>query len=57
MAGGVINRHLLISRAQGLVRANNADLLKEFDVTLDLSEGWATDERLGKMKEKRLVRK
>ena len=41
MAGGVINRHQLISIATGVVRANNRNLLKEYGGDLVLTDKWA----------------
>ena len=41
LAGGVINRRQLICIANGVVKANNPNLLKEFGGPLELSEKWA----------------
>ena len=41
MAGGVINRKLILNIAKGVVKANNPSCLKEFGGTLDLTDRWA----------------
>ena len=41
MSGGVINRQQLINIRNGVIRANNPEVLKEFGGTIELTEGWA----------------
>ena len=36
-AGGVINRRQIVSIAKGIVRANNPNILKDFDDTVELT--------------------
>ena len=40
-AGGVINRKQIVNIAKGVVKANNPDILKEFGVTVELTNRWA----------------
>ena len=40
MSGGVINRKRLISIKNGVIRANNLEMLKELGVTIELTESW-----------------
>ena len=35
--GGVINRRQIVSIAKGIVRANNPNILKDFDDTVELT--------------------
>ena len=41
--GGVINRKRILNIAKAVVRANNSNTLKEFGVSLDLTDRWARD--------------
>ena len=40
MPGGVINRQRLINIKNGVIRANNLEMLKELGVTIELTESW-----------------
>ena len=40
MTGGVINRKQLTNIGDGVIRANNLEMLKEFGGTIELREGW-----------------
>lgn len=40
MSGGVINRKRLISIKNGVICANNLEMLKELGVTIELTESW-----------------
>ena len=42
IAGGVINRRTVLCIANGVVRANKPNLLKEFGGTLELTDRWAS---------------
>ena len=42
-AGGVINRKQILNTANGVVRANNPNALKEFSRSLELTDRWARD--------------
>ena len=39
--GGAINRQQLINTGNGMIRANNPEMLKEFGGIIELTEGWA----------------
>ena len=40
MTGGVINSKQLTNIGDGVIRANNPEMLKEFGGTIELREGW-----------------
>ena len=41
MSGGVINRQQLTNIGNGVIRANNPEILKEFGGTTELTQDWA----------------
>ena len=49
MAGGVIKRRQFISIATAVARANNLNLLKEYDSHLMLTDKWADGRMLEKL--------
>ena len=60
MFGSVIDKQKLINIRNGVIRANNLEMLKELGGTIELTEGWARSVLKSlnwkKRREKRLVK-